>query len=478
MINGLQGIPGSGKTYEAVVYHALPALARGRRVVTNLPLVVELFAALDPKYAGLIDLRRVCLPVRGTWDADAANRGEEAFKLFDDGHAEPVAVGVPLFGSVWDFYTEWKGADGNGPLYVIDECHVSFPKIGTSDAVIGWFKLHRHYHADVLLCTQIFRDVCPSITGNLGFLYKLRKADIFGRPKSYIRNVYGGYRGSMVSSEERKYKPQYFQLYRSHTQGGSGAEAEVQDVSPFIVKFKRATYAVVFLAALGAVWWVYSYQKKPAKKEVAASVRARPLELMKAPGSNVVGPANGSSAAAASGQSKEAADRLAAAEKAKVEAEAQGRLDPEPYQNKTIHLSGLLKMGARVVYHFVISQNGLPVATVTDAELASAGYAWRPFFACAGVLTWQGKKAYPVTCDAPQISMGGEKGHPVAGAVSGTKAGESVSPVRAVIPGRDPSLAAVGAPAKVGDLVAPGAPGPQHHLPPAKAPGAFPAKPG
>ncbi len=46
MINGLEGIPGSGKSYEATVYHVLAALQTGRLVITNLPLNVEVFAAI------------------------------------------------------------------------------------------------------------------------------------------------------------------------------------------------------------------------------------------------------------------------------------------------------------------------------------------------------------------------------------------------------------------------------------------------
>ncbi|POB76042.1 zonular occludens toxin domain-containing protein, partial [Vibrio vulnificus] len=35
--------PGSGKSYESVVYHVIPALKDGRKVVTNLPLNLEHF---------------------------------------------------------------------------------------------------------------------------------------------------------------------------------------------------------------------------------------------------------------------------------------------------------------------------------------------------------------------------------------------------------------------------------------------------
>ena len=69
MINGLEGIPGSGKSYEGVVYHVLPALKAGRKVITNLPLNVDAFAAIDPAYRDLIEVRTRPAPCIGEWNA-------------------------------------------------------------------------------------------------------------------------------------------------------------------------------------------------------------------------------------------------------------------------------------------------------------------------------------------------------------------------------------------------------------------------
>ena len=46
MINGLSGRPGSGKSYEAVIRHIMPALMKQRKVVTNIPLNVEWFCSV------------------------------------------------------------------------------------------------------------------------------------------------------------------------------------------------------------------------------------------------------------------------------------------------------------------------------------------------------------------------------------------------------------------------------------------------
>ena len=79
MINLLEGTPGGGKSYEALVYHILPTLRSGRKVVTNLPLIRDAFEFLYPELMPLLDIRTENLPILGRWDAEAANRGERAF---------------------------------------------------------------------------------------------------------------------------------------------------------------------------------------------------------------------------------------------------------------------------------------------------------------------------------------------------------------------------------------------------------------
>ena len=100
MINLLIGTQGSGKSYEAVVFHIIPAIEKGRQVITNLPLNIEHFRAVfgDEK-SNLIKL------VKPTQD-------------------NPIP-----FKTIKDFGDPWR-MDGNNPigsLYVIDECQRCFP---------------------------------------------------------------------------------------------------------------------------------------------------------------------------------------------------------------------------------------------------------------------------------------------------------------------------------------------------------------
>jgi zona occludens toxin len=398
MINGLEGIPGSGKSYEAVVYHVLPALQKGRLVITNLPLLVEMFAAVNPDYRDLIELRTRTQPIRGTWDAERVDEkgNGNAFELFEDGHAEKPDVKVSLFGHVWDYWTEWKHpTTGQGPLFIIDECHVGMPKLGTDPQVIEWYKLHRHFNADVLLGTQNFRDMNSSIAGLLAILIKVRKADILGKADHYIRKTHGGYRGGVVSTEERKYKPEFFKFYKSHTQGNSVAESAAQDMSPFIVKFNRFKWGVFALGAVAVVWafWPEPDKTTPAAKRPAAASLVQASNTRQGVAKVVSDPVS----AVTGVIGKHASDQPVGINEF-----------PEPYGLKGLHVMGQITMRGKTIYVLAVSQNGAQITTVTSSELEAIGYKWKALTDCAASLQWK-DKVRALTCDSPQITMALQK---------------------------------------------------------------------
>lgn len=426
MINLLEGVPGSGKSYEAVVYHVLPALQSGRKVITNLPLRIDAFKALYPDLVHLLEIRRKSMPIRGRWDAEAANRGEKAFivgtfdkvpqidsegvvtleeKLvsYDDQgpYLEPPS-GVPLFGSVWDFYTEWRGKDGIGPLYVIDECHVSFPapkrgKPGTAEEVIQWFKISRHFGADLLLMTQRMKALEEDIAGLAEFHFRVRKAAFLGRPNNYIRKVFAGYFGGEVTTEEREYLPQFFPLYKSHTQGQTVIENLESDVNPAHLKWQKWSRLCFVFAAVGAMWLGYRifFQEKEPPKQ-SASMQKIPLV------SSAQSPVLQSPAAAVSvpAQPDPVVATPAVYEPPKT-------VLPDPLHGRNIHMTGCLDSEAlgKNWCTFVVSQNGVAVFSITSKELQEIGFEYKTLGHCAAVLTWEKTNSRAVICDAPSIGM-------------------------------------------------------------------------
>lgn len=401
MINGIEGIPGSGKSYEAVAFHVLPALEAGRMVITNLPLVVEMFVAVNPDYAKLIELRRRAAPVRGTWDfARVDENGDgEAFQLFEDGHAEPVAGTLAPFSTVWCYYSTWKHPKtGQGPLFVIDEAHVPIPRIVASEHVRQWYSLHRHFNVDVLLMSQRFRKIHPDISELTAILVRCRKADILGRKGSYIRKVHSGYPGAVISTEERPYKPEYFPLYKSHTQGNSVAEASAADVKPFTVKWKRIQIGWWGATAIVCAYMFWPFGAGADK----ASSGTSPMNVKPA---IEAAPAVAHGDSSGSRQVARKEHEGAAAQPVAVKSEP---VDPDPFAGKKIHLTGWMQLGQRAVYTFSVSDGGRRIFDLQMSDVLATGYTFKAFGHCSGVLTFR-DRSMPVTCDAPALAVGSQE---------------------------------------------------------------------
>lgn len=407
MINGLEGIPGSGKSYEACVYHVLDALKKGRMVITNLPLDMDTLQAMDPAYVDLVQRRTRPQPILGTWDADRVdeNGNGDAFQVepetaqFTMPSGEKIGTATPknstqksatIFSGVWDYYSTWKHpTTGQGPLFVIDECHVAMPVSETDPQVVEWFKLHRHFNADVLLMTQSFRDINQPIARLMAMLVKVRKADILGKKDYYIRKVHAGYRGAMISDEQRKYKPEFFRLYKSHTQGNSVSESVASDVSPFIVKFNRLKWVFV---AISVLFCIYAFMpKQQDKKPPIKGLQRIPL---------------GARPAQQPASAPQAVPQKVAASAPESPAPAPAAEDPypEPYGPKGLHITGHISAKGRGVYTVAVTDGMAVIGMVTDADLVKVGYSFEPLNDCAAVVAFGAKKR-TIVCDVPQPAL-------------------------------------------------------------------------
>lgn len=426
MINGIEGISGSGKSYEAVAFHILPALQAGRLVITNLPIVVPMFTAINPDYARLIEVRTRAQPVRGTWDftrVDEHGNGEafqlfpeghdyarrveirtrgESFQLFSEGRVYPVPSSVSPFSHVWDYYSTWKHpVTRQGPLFVIDEAHVPLPRLTADAQVREWFSLHRHFNVDVLLMSQRFRKIHPDISENTAILVRCRKADILGRQNSYIRKVHSGYPGGVVSTEERPYKPEYFPLYKSHTQGNSVAESSASDVKPFTVKWRRIQLAwwAMSIAVIAYMFWPEGSKPAPGKAGSSVQFETLPPYTPQEREEQRIQAAVASALKHVDKSQPLALDKPLPASVAVV--------DPDPFAGKKMHLTGWMQLGDRAVYTFTISDGGRRIFDLQLADVIATGYRFKALGHCSGVLTYR-DKATPVTCDAPALAVGSQ----------------------------------------------------------------------
>ncbi len=227
MIVVIQGTPGSGKSYEATVYHALRSVQRGRRVITNLPLNIDEFIKIDPAYEDLIEIR-------------------------EDNDPE-----APQFSIIEHYETHWTGQDPKtgkemGPIFIIDECHRA---VGghVDKEVADWFATHRHRGVDVVLLTQNHSDIARTITNRVDHLVEVENLKRKGMGRLYMRRVYSdcGFRPRLEGQMSRTYNPQYFGLYNSYTQGGSGLEIGSSDIRPWYREPRLMGVALVLVCSLG-----------------------------------------------------------------------------------------------------------------------------------------------------------------------------------------------------------------------------------
>ncbi|MEZ8292001.1 zonular occludens toxin domain-containing protein [Vibrio sp. 10N.237.312.B06] len=236
MIYGIVGRPGGGKSYEAVAFQVLPALKEGRKVITNLPLQVDHFAAVLGN-----EVRDLIVVVDG--------------KLNDFGSMERP------FSKVADYNDDWKNDKGQGPLFVVDEAHMTLPNKNLNTEILEWYSLHRHYGVDIVLVTQNLRKIHRDIKDMIEVTYYCAKNTALGSNSTYTRKVRSGASGDVVNTSIRKYESAYFPFYKSHTASNSSVtEAMAADIVPL---WKRwPVIGSVILLSFGLFLSVYAFSPK------------------------------------------------------------------------------------------------------------------------------------------------------------------------------------------------------------------------
>lgn len=353
MINLLLGPSGGGKSYEAVVYHIIPALEKGRQVITNLPLNIEHF--------------------RAVFGDEKAN----LIKLVKPSYDNPIP-----FKTIKDFGDPWRmeGKNPIGSLYAIDECHKPFALGEVDKAVNEWFAEHRHELADVLLITQSYGKIWKSIRDNVQIVYRVRKNIALGSPKSYVKKVQDGVRGEVVNTAIRVYDSKYFPFYNSHTLSDTSAkEANANDIKPL---WKHWTF---LLGIPLLVFGLYRLFTNP----LPFSPTAKPIVK---PSVVTVATAPASAITSNTPQQMES--------KTKVEDKVAAT---HPYYKLQMHIGGYIESAdkTRYLYNIQLSQNGQVVSTITDKDLSFAGYSLEAKGACLLKIKFEQFYDY-ISCDLPQ----------------------------------------------------------------------------
>lgn len=365
MINLLLGPPGGGKSYEAVAFHVIPALSQGRKVITNLPLVLDNF---PPEWRSLLDVRKI----------------EGMVRPFSD---------ISHFGDAWRHPQE-----GYGALYVIDECHYPFRRGKTPQAVQEWFSEHRHELCDVLLMSQSYGKIDKEICDMVQTLYRVKKAVAFGFNSKYIRKVYDGIQGDCVNTSTRTYEKRFFKYYRSHTKSSAaGNEQGANDIVPI---WKRWPFlcAPIFLGAAALLFMRNGISPveamAPQPKGVTRKVTVIPGD----------GAPPGQQARARRSTPDDQVEN-SPGEPDPVEVVEKKAL-PHPFQGYALHVAGFLANKSKgPLYLFQVSQNGQPTFTIDGDQLAQAGYKVHRLAECIAKVTHDDGAEFYALCDSPKVGM-------------------------------------------------------------------------
>ncbi|MCU8413337.1 assembly protein, partial [Vibrio vulnificus] len=155
MIYAIVGRPRSGKSYESVAFHIIPAIKKGRRVVTNIPLNIEYFVKIFGDHVrGLIKVV----------DAQFNNYGsmDRPFSKFED------------------YIDDWRDENNVGPLFVIDEAHMVIPSRVNDSRILEFYSMHGHYGIDIIILTQNLRKIHADIRAMIEMTYYTAKNTAFG----------------------------------------------------------------------------------------------------------------------------------------------------------------------------------------------------------------------------------------------------------------------------------------------------------
>lgn len=384
MINGLSGRPGSGKSYEAVVTHIIPALKQGRKIITNIPLNVDWFVAVLGEH-----VRELIVLVDG--------------QFHQYGQKRP-------FSTADDFlkYEDWRNQANQGVYFFIDECHLPMPQGGTDKTLKEYLSMHRHYGHDIMLLTQNFRKVDRDVKDMVQNCYFCTKLSFLGRDEKYIVKVADGVSRNIVTTHERQYESKYFSAYQSHTKSeGSVKEAATTDVVKWYNRWTTKGAIVCVVISLFILSSAFTGDKPDHQAEAL-----KKLESLKTPQS-------------ANQQQPDQANPYYPAtpqQTAEISSKATPPKAPEkppeakhPFSGISLHLSGYHadtdnRGRYKKVYYFALSRNGSMLSELTHVDLQLAGYTVKILNPCVAEISYGDYNAF-VLCDTPTqgVTIAGEQ---------------------------------------------------------------------
>lgn len=255
-----EGLPGAGKSYEACVFHILPALKAGRQVVTNIRGVNwEKFAELLEEPVEYIKMLLIYIePAEQDGEASEIERVKNDF-------ADKTPDNAMI---VWDEVQDYFPS-GNYKLPINQQ------KFWTE---------HRHRGLEIVIMGQDRDDVHKIIRSRIEDIVYFLKLQAVGRPNQYkweqLQKQSKG-RFVKIGSGVRSYESKYFGLYQSHRRESVKGGVYQTARSNVLVNSKALSLGVpvAFLGACFAVWHLIGFfNPEPVKPSSSVTVQREPDE--------------------------------------------------------------------------------------------------------------------------------------------------------------------------------------------------------
>src|SRR3989338_792028 len=254
-----EGLPRSGKSYEAMVKHALPAIQSGRLVVSNIKG---------------INCEKI---------AEVSNMAVQ--------DVESLVVVVP-----WDDTLEcWKYVK-NDCLLLLDEVQDFWPatrdRLGKE--ITELITQHGQRGLDIILMGQSSKDCHALWRRRIYKLVYFVQKDCIGRPTEYawqLSKQVSPDKFSLVTKGSGKYDAKFFGVYSSHVAGTNNKES-YQDKRANVfnrasIKFGVPAMVLVAVGAFGFLWYFITTPAVMVKSAQASTIPASTIPASTIPASAV-----------------------------------------------------------------------------------------------------------------------------------------------------------------------------------------------
>lgn len=258
-INAYTGLMGSGKTYEVVGFVILPALLKGRRVVTNIE-------GLDyEKITDYLHEKHPSVDIGQLLCVTNEQVESEGFFPSKDGQDDAVVQGGDMvcLDEAWRFF-------GTG--------------IKLRQATMVFLREHRHYtnaetavSCDLVLMLQSITDLQKVVKNVVELTFKTHKLKSIGLNRRYRLDMFEGTDmkpTKRADTWQKSYDAAIYELYKSYA-AGKGKEVAIDSRQNVLKNPKFIMIAVGMLCMFGlgafGLNHVYSRYKTPSKdtKDIA-----------------------------------------------------------------------------------------------------------------------------------------------------------------------------------------------------------------